>query len=235
MAEEIKSGADSGAADDPIANLKSEFNRKFENQQKELKTLSDTNASLSAQLKQIKPAAPTEPKKKPLDQIFYEDPEAHARILKDQAKAELKEELRQEQAQATRTSQAMAKMANEYPELTDQNSDLTKKTLEIYNAYSDDEKRDPKALRLAAFEAVQDLGVKPMSKRTDDEIFSLSQGGGNRPPRRGPSDKLDARTEDLAAVMGLDYRDPKVAARLKERAQRKNYKSYQSNKLVGSK
>lgn len=223
--------------DDRLTNLQAEFNRKLENQQAELKKLSDTNAALADQLKKVtpKPTPKPEPQEEPLDQLFYKDPVAHAAKIKEMTKQEMREELRREQEVQQRTNNVLVRLSQEYPEYADTGSELSKKTLEIFSKYDDADKRDPKSIRVAALEAAQELGLKPMSKRSDDDKDSFSFGGngygGNRPTRdQNRPGKLDQRTEDLAALVGIKITDPKVKERLSQRAQRKNYRNYQSNK-----
>lgn len=221
--------------DDRLTNLQAEFNRKLENQQAELKKLSDTNAALADQLKKVTPKpAPKEPQDEPLDQLFYKDPVAHAAKIKEMTKQEMREEFRRENEANQRMAGVINRLGQEYPEYNDPESTLTKKTLEIFGKMEESDKKNPTSLRVAALEAAQELGVKPRSKRTDDdESFSMSGGGysGNRSNRdQARPGKLDQRTEDLAALVGLKITDPKVKERLTQRAQRKNYRNYQSNK-----
>lgn len=221
--------------DDRLTNLQAEFNRKLENQQAELKKLADTNAALAEQVKKTVPKpAPKENQEEPLDQLFYKDPVAHAAKIKEMTKQEMREEFRRENEAQQRMAGVINRLGQEYPEYNDPESTLTKKTLEIFGKMDESDKKNPTSLRVAALEAAQELGVKPRSKRgDDDESFSFGGGGysGNRPSnRQSQNPKLDQRTEDLAALVGIKVTDPKVKERLTQRASRKNYRNYQSNK-----
>lgn len=230
MADEAQSTPQN---EDRVANLQAEFARKFDNQAAEVKKLADANALLASQLKQVAPKPKAEPTELPLDQLFYTDPDAHAAKIEARALAKFEAAQSAKEAAQTRMSGVINSLGRDYPEFNDPDADLTKKTLEIFGKMEESEKRDPKAIRIAALEAAQELGVKPKSKRTDEESFSFGgNNGGNRPTSSSQqkNGKLDPRTEDLAALVGLDYRDPKVSERLKARAKRSNYRNYQSNK-----
>lgn len=220
--------------EDRVANLQAEFARKFENQAAEVKKLADANAALASQLKQLQapPHPKQESKEEALDELFYKDPAAHAAKIKEMTKTELRAELKREQEATSRMTNVINSLGRDYPEFNDPEAPLTRKTLEIFGAMDESEKKDPKAIRIAALEAAQELGVKPRSKRTDDESFSFGGGGSDyRPSRQQQKNgKLDPRTEDFAALVGINLKDPKVAERLKARAQRTNYRNYQSNK-----
>jgi hypothetical protein len=184
--------------DDPITNFKAESARKFDNMNAELKKLQDTNAALASQLKQLAPKPKPEPQDEPLDQLFYKDPVAHAAKIKEMAKQEMREEFRREQEGQQRFNGAIQRLAQEYPEYGNPESALSKRTIEIFGKMDEAEKKNPTSLRVAALEAAQELGVKPMSKRDpNDDSFSFG-GGGYSGNRNAPSAKTTATINPIS-------------------------------------
>lgn len=204
------------AAPDPYKNLKAEMDRKITSQEQSIAKLLESQQQLMAQLqKQSAPAVKDESEE--LNDLWYSKPEVAANKIKEKAKAEIREELAQQNAATNQRNSVLSQLITDYPELNNQSSDLTKKAVEYYNALPEDEKSRPMAYRLAVKEAAADLGVKPASKREDynDAYVTGSSGGSTGGTKRQRDDEIDANTAALAKIMGVDVN--KVKDRAKSR------------------
>lgn len=215
----------------PIENIKAEFDRKTTALSSQVQKLAETNATLMKQLEQFtKPLQSQQPKEKPLSDLLYDNPDEAVRIIEERAEQRVMSKIEQRETAQQRQAQTINELYSQYPELAQTDHELTKAALERYGKMGDEEKRDPKALKVAALEAAQELGIKPKSKRTDDDSFSFAggNGSGNRSNRK--SDKLDPMILETAAAFGLDTSKPEVVERLRARSQRTDYRRYQSGK-----
>lgn len=228
MADETKPEVKAAAPppDESVKNLKAEMDRKLGNIEK-------TNQALLSQLQVLaKPKAEPTPAKKPLRDIWYDDPEAAASLIAKQAKDETLSEIRAENRVQAEKNTVIQGLYREYPELADFDNPLTVKAVEYFEKLSDQEKANPIAYRLAVKEAAEDLEIKPKLKRKpkdDDDGFSLSgaSGGGSAGKKARGSEKLDPRTVRFAEMVGLDTKDEKVLSSLKNRAERKNWMTWE--------
>lgn len=190
---------------DLLKNMKTEFERKLSNIESNNKKLMDQMTAL------LQPKAAPQQQQAKFEDVWYEDPRKAAEIIK--------QELRQESQAAARTNTTLAKLVQEFPELNDEGSDLTKRAVEIFDGFSADEKASPVAYRAAVREAAQELGMAPASKRkrSEEDDFSLSGSGAgrSRSERKASRDTLDPNTIEFAQFMGLDTEDPKLRERLK--------------------
>lgn len=227
MADETKGAA--AGAEDPIKNLKEEFNRKLGNFDQKMSSLEQTNQALLAQLKSMAPAQPKPTKKEnTLDQVWFDKPEEAAAEIVSRATASINKSLDERAAHAAKQQTTMAELVGDFPELANKSHDLTVAAVKIYDAMSDEDKRSPLSYKAAVKEAALDLGIKPMRKRSEEEQdFSLRGGSRSDSPsrKRGP-EKLSAETEEFARIMGVDVDDPKVKERLVNKHGRKNYTRY---------
>lgn len=219
MSTEVKNETQQGQAappQDEIKNLKAEMNRKLDN----------TTAQLQALLDQMKkPTAPTETKKAP---SVFEDEEAFAASIEQRAAERIRKEQEATQAAQARYQNTVQGILREYPEAADEASDLMKRAKEIYGALGDDERNSPLAMKAAVAEAASEIGLKPKSKRpqNDDDSFALS--GSTQSTRRSSREPdLDPATVAFAKALGQPVDDPKYLERLKAAAKRKNWKKYE--------
>ena len=201
-------------ADDPIKNLKSEFNRKLGN-------LEESNRKLMEQLSALVNPKPKAPEPSKLDDVWYQSPAEAARIIKEETRAEIRKELDAERQLQTKQAQVINSLVAEFPELSQQDHDLTKRAVEIYNSLPDDEKQSPIAYKAAVKEAALELDIKPKAKRQtkkEDDSFSFGSGGGSS--RRPSSDsEIDKVRESLAEKFGLKM-TPELKDKLKKTAKR---------------
>lgn len=202
--------------EDRVHNLKMEMDRKLGNAEAQMKKLADTNAALLKQIESLRAPAPVAPKEKPIEDLIYDDPRQAVEKITQTVRTTLKKELDAEQLQQRKQTQTINELYSEFPEFADSNHDLTKKALEVYGKMDDAEKADPKALKLAAYQAAVELDVKPKSRRGDDDSFSFGSTPSGGRPRRDSS-KLDPKVADFARLMGVNIDDPKVAERMKAR------------------
>jgi hypothetical protein len=212
-------GAPAGTVDE-LKNLKAEMNRKLEN----------TNAQLQQVLAALQTPKPGKSESAPAAKVsVFEDEEAYARRIKDEAKAEVTKELREEAQRTQKYQTIVNQIYSEYPEVSDQNSPLMQRAQEIFKSLPEDEQASAVAMKAAVAQAASEIGVKPKSKRTssDDDSFSIPSGGGSNSSRRpGREPEIDSKTLELARLMGRDTSDPKYLERLKNAAKRTNWKVY---------
>jgi hypothetical protein len=227
--EKPANGQPPEGGEDRIKNLQAEFSRKLGNTEAQLAKVAETNARLLQQIENLnKPAAPA-PKTKPLSDLILDDPDEAVKIITKTVKEDVRKEFNERETATQKHNQALTELYTSFPEFADTSHELTKTTLERYGKMSEDEKRDPKALKVAAFESALELGIKPKSKRTDEDSYSLSGGSFGHPvPRGRKSDKLDPAVLETARMFGLDTSKPETVERLKRRAARTDWKRYQS-------
>lgn len=220
---------------DLIKNMKAEMDRKLGNVESTLTQLASTSQALSAQLEKLKPApAPTNTKS--WREKFYDDENAALAELEENATRRATEAAQAITRLEQQKNANLSVLVNDYPELTDQNGDLRKKAVEIFNALSPEEQKSPSALKLAVREAAADLALLPMSKRKkveteveeDDDSFSLNGGSGRGNTKRkgGKEPELSDATKDFAELLGRPVDDPKYLERLKKANQRTNWSKY---------
>lgn len=220
---------------DPIVNLKAEFSRKFESVNN---ALAAQNQQLQAQLSQIlstMTAKQTESAggQEKLSDLIYNDPEKAASIIEQNVSTKAANTAVAAVADYQARQSALANLATQYPELSDSSSELSKKAVETYNALPARLKDTAEGYRMAIRDAAADLGILTASKRekkndSSNDDFTV---GGNNAARKSPvksrEGELSNSTLEIAKLMGLNTEDPKVMARLKERAKRTNYKKYE--------
>jgi hypothetical protein len=226
MADTVTEKSTDPGATDPIKNVKAEFDRKMGNFEGKLSSLEQTNAALLSQLKAMAPIPTKTEKKEPkLKDIWYDDPEAAAKAIKEEAKAELRKEFQGANQQQQRQTATLNSLVTDFPELQDTSHEFTKRAVELYTALPEEEKGSPAAYKAAVREAALEMGVKPMSKRDDnyvDQFTGISGGSStaNRPRQNKRSAQLDPATLSFAEAVGLDITDTKVKDRLLKHAQR---------------
>lgn len=216
-----------GASAEDIKNVKAEFDRKLGNIEK-------TNQALLAQLQvlaQPKPPVREAPTKKPLKDLWYDDPDAAAKEIAAKATNDTLAQIRAENAVQQKKGNVIQGLYREYPELQDYDHPLTTKAVELFEKMTDEEKANPIAYKLAVKEAAEELDIKTKAKRKpkeDDDAFSLGGGkGGDKPARSKKSGELDPKTVAFAKLVGLNTDDEKVLTSLKQKADRKNWMTWE--------
>jgi len=227
-------GADNGENGTPTPdankNIQAEFYRKTEK-------LASEQASINQKLEQIasmlnqkqQPAAPTE-SEDDLEALAYKDPKMYAKKVREAAAMEASRVVDYRMQQQNQSNAVLSQLGAEYPELSDANSDLTKKAVEYYKALSKEDQMTPSAYKVAVRDAAADLGLLPKNKRkaAGDDSFSFSGGDSSTPRNSQKRDaEVDVRTLAFAEALGMNVKDKKVVDRIKQRAQRKNWGKYE--------
>lgn len=212
-----------------FSNFQKEMDRKFSNQNQQiealLKSQQDLMTTLSQPKKQEKSSINND-----ISDLIYTDPAKYAEIIEERAAKKAAETISTQNSVASKNQakaqEVLVKLTQDYPELSDVNSQLSKKALEAFNNMSDEEKSNSAlAYKSAILEAVGDLGIKKASQRKskDSDVdygdFVLS-GSSNNSSRRDKKPKLDAATVAFAEQMGLDIEDKNVLKRLAGHSQR---------------
>lgn len=211
---------------DDFKNFKSEIDRKLGNIKNEVtEALKSSNAALTTQLQNmLKPPQKSQPsatKNDDLENLFYKSPVEYAKRIKEETRAEIREEFQRESADMSKRQSTVQKLYKEFPELNDEDSELTKAALTRYSELSKED-QSPAAYRAAVAEAALDLGVKPKSKRPpEDDSYSVGGSGRGRRGADRKSDEVQPATLEAAKLMGLD---DKSIERMKKRVStRKNF------------
>lgn len=195
--------------------------------------LAETNKQLAQQLAKMqqKPKPITEAPTKSLGERFYEDENAVLQEVEANATKRATDQMRKLQETDRQKQAAVTAMVTDYPELAIE-GDLKKRSVEIFNAMSEEDQADPKAIKLSVREAAAELGLLPKNKRKDetvddDDSFSLS-GRGNSDGRKSRKSQqkegdLAQETLDFAELLGRPVDDEKYIERLKKANQRRNW------------
>lgn len=224
-----ETGAGSDQLEKPSRTAESvlaEANRKIDK-------IAQENAKLSQQLEQfmsrMQPAASSQSEDVDLDELIYKDPKQYAKRITENAKREAMQAVQQVNAQQTQANQVLAQLVNDYPELSDTNSELSKRAVDIYKSMSESDRASSLAYKVAVREAAAELGSLPKSKRSKSDDFTLGGSKGQQAATSSqPKQKdLDEATLKFAKAMGLNVDDKKVVERLKARAQRKTWDKYE--------
>jgi hypothetical protein len=202
---------------DPIKQLKGEFSRKHREQSELLNQILTTQAQLQeAWTKMAAPKqASTHVEDANLDELLYSDPKKYAAIIKQQAKEEAVAAVRQENSTQSGVNQAIAQLAAEYPELSDNESALTKASVEILKGASEAEKMNPKTYEYAVLKAAQSLEVQPKSKRkqVEDDFVAPSYSSPQARSKKRTTEQVVSANKDVAKALGVNLDDPKTKER----------------------
>lgn len=209
-----------------------------ENKQADLaKVIEDSFKGLRADLNKLnnKVDAAAAKKQAPEPKVEAED-DLSTLILVDPAKAvsKITDKIKKE-VTATFSSQSSAKdefnnkfmeLYKEYPEISDQGSELHQRAKEIMATITDSQ-FDSGALERAVYRAASEKGITPMKHRKnqpdgDDSgeylgSGSSGEGRGNSGRNKNRADKLPAATLAFAEAVGMNTKDPKVVERLTNR------------------
>lgn len=223
------SGAADKGSDDQIKQVKGEMNRKL--------------GALEDQLKQLTQAMHTQRQAAPVRQEEVED-DIETLMLTDPKKAvtkiteNVKSEVFKGIQEANRPAQALAAIAKDFPEIQHENHELTKKAVEIYKSFSEEEQRNPLSYKLAVKDAANELGIKPMSKRSEDEQFVYGSGSGPRPRRKDRTAELSEGSQAWLSALegafkkvGKDINSKEVKERVAKR-QGRNFTVYKNPKDI---
>lgn len=220
--------AEAAAADqDPIKQIKSEFGRKFDNLNAELKAQNEmVQAALANLVANNQPPQQSAPRK-PVSQLIFEDTDAAVAQITKQVTDQVTGSLSRTQGVAN----VISEFTSKYPEFAKDDSEATKLTLKKSKSLPHSLQGTPEGARMAMLEAVAELGLVAASKRStrvdQNDDFSLS--GSNSAPRapKTKEPELDPKSLALGELLGVDYKkDPKRMENLKKAAARTNWNRY---------
>jgi hypothetical protein len=206
MSDESKA-PDTSASPDLVTNLKAEMNRKISATEQQLAEVIRVNKALADQIGALtRPAAAKQPK---LADMVYDDPEAFVATVEKRAEEKAWKRMEEVQSSQAAQTQTINQLYNTYPELADSDHPFTQKTLERYGQMSEAEKRDPRALKLAAMETAVDMDIKPKSKRPRMRIaLALAETAAENPAEAATS--WTPTLLNSLAKSALNVDDPKV-------------------------
>jgi hypothetical protein len=161
-----------------------------------------------------------------LSDLLYSDPQAYTQKIIEQTRQSVSQEIQQVRDQEARKEQVLTQLTRDFPELADQNADLTKEAIKIYGQLPDNLKNNPDGAGFdsAVYRAAAQLGVKPISQRASNDDFTIS--GKGAAGKKSKPGKVSRETLEVARKMGLNPDDPKLVKSLEQRAQR-NFRSWQ--------
>lgn len=208
--------AQQGAADDIVKNLKSEMDRKIGNIKDELKK---SNDALLQQLASINNNLQPKPKKQDptdIESEMWSDPVAFKNRIVNEADQRANEKLTAYLQDQQMRTQQLSELYAHYPELQQQGHPLAARAMEVFNSLSQEEQAMKSSFKLAVSTAASEMGVKPVSKRTEEEMddFTLKATGKTRSHRQQKATKPE--TELFAQAMGLNTADETVKKKLEE-------------------
>lgn len=226
-----------GTNTDPLDALKSEFSKQNSGVLNEIQALKQSLLGLNEAIKQKSTPAPSQNNNQDEPDPII-DPKGYREYIKRELSQEVESKLDQRLTIQNQRQAQLAALVQDYPELQNNNSDLTKKAIELFSSLSDVEKNSPTAYKFAVQSAAAELGVLTMSKRKtleDNDNFTInnSNSSSNR-SGSGQSNKgvdKDAKIPDetlqFAQLLGLDTNNPEYIKRLKTAAKRKNWSKFE--------
>lgn len=199
--------------------------------------LAQDNERLSKQLEQVlntMTAAASRPtqvqvtEEEDLEVLAYKDPKRYAQKVSENATRQAEALINSKLNAQNQTNAILGQLTNDYPELSNPNSELTKKAIEIYNGMSQSEKSSPTSYKVAVRDAAAEVGLLPKSKRkSSNDDFSMSGGSSGRSSGESSrKEELSESTLAFAEALGLNIKDKKVVERLKQRSERKDWGRY---------
>jgi hypothetical protein len=213
----------SDGAQDPVKNIKAEFERKLGNVTEQLRAQSEMLQRTLEQMQAAKntPAAAEEE----IDPIV--NPVAYKQAIKEEAKREMRSEIQLSQA----TQNEVARIQGMYPEFGENGSEAAKMALDKFKSLPSHLKGTPEGAKLVLMETAAEMGLIPASRRRkseaeDDYTVGGGSSGTNRPQRQQAT-KLDNKTLAFAELIGLDINNPETRKSLESRTKRRNWEQYE--------
>ena len=213
---------------DPIANLKGEFSRKLENQNR---SMVDLNSKLESILQTIQKN--NQPAPANIREMLLDDPEQAARVIEERAVQKATSIVSAQTRQQQAAQNAVLEIQGKYAEFTQEGSEAGLLAIEKASKLPEHLKGTPEGVRLAMLEAAAELGLQSGKRKqaSSDESFAVSSQRSssssqqNRKP--DPAKDIDKRTLDFAMLMDPSIaNDPKRLEALKNASQRKKWNTY---------
>lgn len=164
----------------------------------------------------------TEPEED-IESLIYTNPaKAVAKITKS-----VESSVRSSVAQETQAKESFAstfnRLAQDYPEISNEQSKLYARAKELTMELSEGRSYDASALERAVFRAANEVGAVPMKLRRQEQNEEGDEGyysgsSGNNPTKRkkGSEEDLDPKSIAFAQLIGMNVNDPNYIKRLKE-------------------
>lgn len=227
-------GADDSAGEtDQIQNLKGEFSRKLENQNK---SLADLNSKLEAILSATQQRQQQQQEEQvDLRSVLLDDPDRAAAIIEQRALKKATQAVSEQNAKQVATQNAVLEMQARYREFSQEGSEAGRVAIEKAARLPAHLKGTPEGVKLAMMEAVAELGLSPItaaqqrrqSSGSDGDVPAPRGGGSQRPQRTDATKDIDKKTLDFAILMDPSIAsDPKRLEGLKNAVQRKKWNTY---------
>jgi hypothetical protein len=224
MSDETNTTPTPAAWEESVKQLKGELNRKTKETSELVNQLLNSQAQIQQAIAQMaKPSKKDESKDEVnLTTLMYDDPKRYSQVIKEQAKQEALEEMRRETSSQTSVNQAIAQLAADYPELADQESELTKASVEILKSAGESERANPRTYEYAVLKAAGALDIKPRSKRTqsEDDFVAPSYSSPQGRTKKRNDDSVVSENKILAAQFGIDLDNPALKAQYIELTKR---------------
>lgn len=217
--DDLGQGSEGGSQDDPIQNFKAEVGRKFENLTGQLRQQAARNeqmlSQLAAMIPQQKQQSDGGAEDEDLSELIYNNPAEYTRRVQAEATQAATRSVQEANRIEKEKTETLGRLVSTYPELSDSNSELTKKAMEVYSTFSSDQQKTAAAYELAVARAVAEVGVLPASKRQAAPDPSLRGGSSTGGSKRSLGDIPDG-TAQMAELMGLDLSNKDTKERLKK-------------------
>ncbi len=196
-------------------------------------TLQSMNQSFEQRLAQIQEVilqsqqrapAPAQAAPEQLDPFNTPD---YSEKLASKIEQNLDKRLEQRERATLERQTAVSELVNDYPELTNPQSDLTKEAAKIVSGLDQSLRNSGTGYKYAVREAAAKLALLPKAKRVAaPEDFSLSSANSPAPARKTKNGEVSQNTIALAQAMGMDINDKGLLQRLAEKSKR-NFNKYE--------
>ena len=201
---------------DPIKQVKSEMDRKFNNQNEYLKSVSEQLKTLTESIAAAQ-ATKNQPKEEEVDPML--EPEKFKNKVVNEAVGLATKAVSEMNTKQQATQQVIASIAGEYPEFSKPNSEATTLALSKFQSLPKSLQGTPEGAKLVLYEVAQELGLEKASRRRSNisEDDDAASGGGSAPTNRSRSKgktDLSPKTLAFAEQLGMDTSDPEVVKRL---------------------
>lgn len=230
-------GNEAPEGDSGIKNFKAEVNRKLENLNsqitKENQEMRSTIEKLVANIANKQEAGVSTAKdEQKLGELLYSDADAAASIIEERATRKAEARVNQQMADNHSKQATLASLTREYPELAENESELTKKSIEIFKSLSPTLQNSADGYEVAVRKAAAHVGVLPSDKRSkksehSDEYVTPGSTSTGRPSNRGGNKDVDQAIIETAKAFGLDVTNKKTMEGLKKRSQRTNWGKFE--------
>lgn len=170
-----------------------------------------------------------------VETLLYTDPKKAVEKITKSVEAKLENRLSSEQRIQQQFGDTYNKLAQDYPEITKQDSKFHQRARELVAELSDGRAYDSAALERAVYRAANELGVMPLKHRkaaeSSEDDDSYVGGGSNMSSgskRKSKEGGLDPRTIAFAQALGQNINDPEYIKRLEEinKSRKGNWKAF---------